>query len=105
MDLLRRQGRTAVQPIADGRRDRRTRAPRPRRRLAGCRAVHPGPPLPPAAARLTRRRALALGLAAGGLGLAAPVLGGCAVASSDDGPDPLIPLVTRARADADLVTA
>lgn len=67
--------------------------------------MHPGPPLPPAAARLTRRRALALGLAAGGLGLAAPVLAGCAAGSSDDGPDPLIPLVTRARSDADLVTA
>ncbi|GAA4710970.1 hypothetical protein GCM10023215_61340 [Pseudonocardia yuanmonensis] len=67
--------------------------------------MHPGPPLPPAAARLTRRRALALGLAAGGLGLAAPVLAGCAAGSADDGPDPLIPLVTRARADADLVTA
>jgi hypothetical protein len=67
--------------------------------------VHPGPPLPPAATRLTRRRALALGLAAGGLGIAAPVLAGCAAGSSDDGPDPLIPLVTRARSDAALVTA
>ncbi|MCE0765681.1 hypothetical protein LWC35_22645 [Pseudonocardia kujensis] len=67
--------------------------------------MHPGPPPRPAAPRLTRRRALSLGLAAGGLGLAAPVLAGCAAASSDDGPDPLIPLVTRARSDAALVTA
>jgi hypothetical protein len=67
--------------------------------------VHPGPPPAPPAPRLTRRRALALGLAAGGLGLAAPVLAGCAAGSSDDGPDPLVPLVTRARSDAALVTA
>ncbi|MFR9804331.1 hypothetical protein ACL02T_18885 [Pseudonocardia sp. RS010] len=67
--------------------------------------MHPGPPLPPAAVRLSRRRVLSLGLAAGGLTLAAPVLAGCAAASSDDEPDPLIPLVTRARSDADLVTA
>jgi hypothetical protein len=48
---------------------------------------------------------LALGLAAGGLGLAAPVLAGCAARSADAGPDPLIPLLTRARSDAALVTA
>ncbi|MCE3555041.1 hypothetical protein LWC33_26755 [Pseudonocardia sp. RS11V-5] len=66
--------------------------------------MHSGPPPRPAAPPLTRRRALSLGLAAGGLGLAAPVLAGCAAGSSD-GPDPLIPLVTRARSDAALVTA
>lgn len=52
-----------------------------------------------APARVTRRRALAV------LGLAVPVLAACTTSPADDGPDPLIPLAERARADAALVTA
>lgn len=53
-------------------------------------------------ARVTRRRALAV------LGLSVPaltVLAGCTTSASDDGPDPLIPLAERARADTALITA
>jgi ribosomal protein S2 len=56
----------------------------------------------PARVVVTRRRALAvLGLA----GLAVPVLAGCTTSTASEGPDPLIPLADRARADVALVTA
>jgi hypothetical protein len=56
----------------------------------------------PARVAVSRRRALAV------LGLAVPtltVLAGCTTSAADAGPDPLIPLADRARADVALVTA
>jgi hypothetical protein len=50
---------------------------------------------------VSRRRALAVL----GLGAAVPVLAACTTSAADEGPDPLIPLAERARADTALVTA
>jgi hypothetical protein len=49
--------------------------------------------------RVTRRTALVV------LGLTVPALAACTTSPADEGPDPLIPLADRARADAALVTA
>jgi hypothetical protein len=53
------------------------------------------------ASPIGRRRALAVL----GLGVALPTLVACTSSAADEGPDPLIPLADRARADAVLVTA
>ncbi|GGM38518.1 hypothetical protein GCM10012275_06850 [Longimycelium tulufanense] len=57
-------------------------------------ASRPGP--------LSRRRFLAL---TAGLAAAAPLAAACTSASESAGPDPLVALATRARADADLARA